>query len=354
MRRRFLAGLALVGLVGVLAMAGPIVTVDQPEYDYGTIGLGKMVRHTFTVRNTGDAMLEIFRVRASCGCTTTELIKTRLQPGETVPLEVLVVADHGTIKNVRVYLYTNAPDQDGVANVDQTDIDLTLRVYGDVDPKQAYELAPFELAYDLMLLIDVRDAAAYASNHLAGAVNVAPDQIVALLAGYPKNALIVVYDLAGEAADGAVQQLVSAGYLSSYYLQGGVSRWVEVQGDRYLAQASPLPSSTTGISGGSSGRPFNIGALNADYYVLIDVRDPSDYAAGHLAGAVNAPLSQLSHWIARLPSVARVILYDDDGGSTAVSAYQAFARAGFSRVYTLIGGLSEWIHQYGNSYVIRL
>jgi len=351
MKRGLLVGCLLLVVWGVVATAGPEIAVDQPVHDYGSIGQGYMVKHTFVLQNTGDQMLEIVRVRASCGCTTTELSTDRLAPGASVPLEVLVLADHGTTKNVSIYVFTNAPDQYGNSNDDRDDPDITLRVLGAITPKQEYELAPYELAYDLMLLIDVRDAASYAANHLMGAINIPADELITHMPRLPKSAFLIVYDLAGEAADASVQTLINAGYMSAYYLSGGLSRWGDVRGDRYLVHAAPLPTAGGSVSGGSSGRPFNQGMLDSKFYVLIDLRDSDSYAAGHLAGAMNVPSAQLPQWFDRIPRESRVILYDDDG-SLSVAAYQALRNAGYTRPSVLLGGLNEWIYQYGNPYVM--
>jgi len=351
MKRALLIGCLLLVVWGVVAAAGPEITVDQPVHDYGSIGQGYMVKHTFVLQNTGDQMLEIIRVRASCGCTTTELTTDRMAPGASVPLEVLVLADHGTTKNVSIYVYTNAPDGYGNSNDDRDDPDITLRVRGAITPKQEYELAPYEFAYDLMLLVDVRDADSYASNHLIGAISVPADELITHMPRLPRSALLIVYDLAGEAADAAVQTLVNAGYMSTYYLSGGLSRWVDVQGDRYLVHAAPLPTASGNVSGGSSGRPYNQSTLNSRFYVLIDLRDSVSYAAGHLAGAMNIPPAELPQWFDRIPHDAKVILYDD-AGSITVAAYQMLINAGFTRAFVLLGGLNEWIHQYGTQYVM--
>ena len=347
MRRALQIGCLLLVVWGVAAMAGPKIYVDQPEYDYGSIGQGYMVKHTFMLQNTGDRELEIVRVRASCGCTTTELSTDRLAPGASVPLEVLVLADHGITKSVSIHVYTNAPDRYGKANDDRNDPDITLRVRGAITPKQDHELAPYELTYDLMFLIDVRNADSYAANHLMGAISIPADELTTHMPRLPRIALIIVYDLGGEAADEAVQTLVNAGYMSTYYLSGGLSRWVDVQGDRFLVHATPLPTANGNVSGGSSGRPYNQNTLNSRFYVLIDLRDSASYAAGHLAGAMNIRPSELPQWFDRIPHDANVILYDD-AGSITVAAYQMLINAGFTSPSVLLGGLNEWIHQYGN------
>lgn len=354
MQKGLLIGCLLLVVWGIVAMAGPELTVDQPDYDFGTIGLGYMVKHTFMLQNTGDERMEIVYVRASCGCTTTDLPTTSLAPGESVPLEVLVLADHGTTKGVTIYVHTNAPDIYGVANNDRADYDIKLYVRGLISPpKQDYEIAPFELAYDLQVIIDVRDAASFAANHLMGAINIPADELTGQLGGLPKGALVVVVDLAGEAADAAVQTLVSAGFMSAYYLQGGMSRWADIQGDRFMMYEAPLPTSSGSVSSGSTGRPWNQGQLRSDLYVLIDLRDADAYAAGHLAGAMNIPPAELSQWIDRFPREARIIVYDDDGTLTA-AAYQVLDNAGFSRPYVLLGGLNEWIYQYGSAFITQL
>ena len=351
MRKRLLIGCLLLVGIGVVAMATPKISVSPMEYDFGSIGLGYMVKHTFMLENTGTDVLEIVRVRASCGCTTTDLPTDHLAPGESVPLEVLVLADHGTSKNVSIYVYTNGPDIFGVENDDRTEHDIKLYVRGAITPKQEYEIAPFELAYDMMVLIDVRDEADYAANHLMGAINIPADELAIRMDILPKGALIIVYDLAGESADAAVQTLVGAGYLSAYYLQGGLSRWAAVQGDRYMVYAAPLPSDSGSIAGGGSGRPYNQGTLNSDFYVLIDVRDAEAYAAGHIAGAINIPMSELDQWFDRIPQVAKIIVYGEDTAQ-AQAAYQQLDDAGFSRPYVLIGGLDEWAYQYGNQFIL--
>lgn len=347
MRKGLLIGCLLLVVCGVAATAGPEITVEQPDYNFGSIGLGYLVKHTFVLQNTGDQTLEIVYVRAWCGCTATELPTNYLAPGASVPLEVLVLADKGTTKNVRIDVHTNAPDIYGRPNDDRDDPDITLHVLGAITPKQDYEIAPFELADEMFLLIDVRDADSYAANHLIGAINIPADELTTRMTGLSKSDYLIVYDLTGVDADAAVQTLVDAGYRSAYYLQRGISYWAEVYGDQYLVNEAPLPTASESTWGGSSGRPYNPSRLMTDFYVLVDLRDADSYAAGHLAGAMNIPPAQLQQWFDRIPRDANVILYDDDG-SMAVAAYQTLRNAGFTGPSVLLGGLNEWIYQYGS------
>ncbi len=353
MRTRLLIGCLLLMVMAVPILATPVITVDHPEYDFGSITLGRMVKHTFTVRNAGDATLEIFRVFASCGCATTDLATDRLAPGQSMDLEVLVVADHGTSKDVSIRIYSNAPGADGRANDDRSDADFTMHVRGAITPKMDYELVPADLAYDLLVLIDLRDAAAYDANHLLGAIHIPVSSLMSSMADLPRDLRYIAYDHAGEIADGSAQALANAGYLFAYYMKGGISRWAEIQGDRFLVNETPLPTSANVILTDTSGRSYDVGTVNSDYYLLVDVRDAADYALGHIVGAVNIPAAQLAQWFDRIPKSTHVIVYDGDGGATSLGAYQALVARGNTNVSVLLGGMEEWTFQYGDVYVTR-
>ncbi|WP_306643621.1 DUF1573 domain-containing protein [Sanyastnella coralliicola] len=61
----------------------PEITFDVPEFDYGTIAEGEVVRHNFEFENTGDAPLLISKVESTCGCTVMkDWPKEPIQPGE--------------------------------------------------------------------------------------------------------------------------------------------------------------------------------------------------------------------------------------------------------------------------------
>ena len=87
------------------------------------------------------------------------------------------------------------------------------------------------------------------------------------------------------------------------------------------------------------------------FYLLIDLREAEEYAAGHLMGAINIPYAQLEEWIDRLPRVL-TILYDEDG-SLSDQAAQTLEEAGFYEAKSLFGGLDEWTRRYKDKYVLE-
>jgi len=50
---------------GATAPSGPppVIACDQPSYDFGTVGDGTEVTHTFVVKNTGQGPLKIQRAQ---------------------------------------------------------------------------------------------------------------------------------------------------------------------------------------------------------------------------------------------------------------------------------------------------
>ena len=76
---------------------------------------------------------------------------------------------------------------------------------------------------------------------------------------------------------------------------------------------------------------------------LLDVREPAEFAAGHILGAKNLPLAQLGARAAELDKwKARPIIVYCDGGGRAARALPLLRQRGFSEVYNLNGGFPGW------------
>ena len=59
----------------------PILTLDEVEFDFGTINEGDIVKKEFSFQNTGTAPLLILNASSSCGCTVPEWPKDPIAPG---------------------------------------------------------------------------------------------------------------------------------------------------------------------------------------------------------------------------------------------------------------------------------
>lgn len=86
--------------------------------------------------------------------------------------------------------------------------------------------------------------------------------------------------------------------------------------------------------------PAKAGKLG-DYYVL-DIRAPADYAAGHIAGAVNVPLGDLAkpHVLAAFPTDRRILVICYTG-HTASIATAILGLLGYD-AWTLRFGMLSW------------
>ncbi len=76
--------------------------------------------------------------------------------------------------------------------------------------------------------------------------------------------------------------------------------------------------------------------------VLVDVREPDEYAQGHLPGAVNLPRAMACVADAALAEPSRrMVLYCRTGGRSALAA-DSLRQLGFTDVCSLAGGFEAW------------
>lgn len=75
--------------------------------------------------------------------------------------------------------------------------------------------------------------------------------------------------------------------------------------------------------------------------VVVDVRDPDEWATGHAAGALHVPLSQLAARQGELPREREVLLICASGGRSKVAA-ELLTRSGHARASSVGGGTAAW------------
>jgi adenylyltransferase/sulfurtransferase len=74
---------------------------------------------------------------------------------------------------------------------------------------------------------------------------------------------------------------------------------------------------------------------------IVDVREPREFSAGHLRGAVNIPLASLSQRLAEIPPQSSVV-FVCRSGSRSQTACELAARAGRAELADLEGGMLAW------------
>ncbi len=78
--------------------------------------------------------------------------------------------------------------------------------------------------------------------------------------------------------------------------------------------------------------------------VLLDVREPQEWAIGRIEGAILMPLGNLSYRIGELSTADEIVAYCRSG-SRSRKAVQALRDAGFRKVKNLTGGILAWSEQ---------
>ncbi len=78
--------------------------------------------------------------------------------------------------------------------------------------------------------------------------------------------------------------------------------------------------------------------------VLVDVREPGEWAIGHLPGARLIPRAELAERLTELASAPAIVVYCKTGARSAM-AQRLLLDLGFDRVRNLRGGLDAWARQ---------
>ena len=79
------------------------------------------------------------------------------------------------------------------------------------------------------------------------------------------------------------------------------------------------------------------------HYLLVDVRQPAEYAAVHIPGAVLMPLMELESRLFDLPDDRELVFYCRTGARSQVAAMLATeAELSDKRIYNLVGGILGW------------
>ncbi len=66
----------------------PRIRVEPERFDFGDVLPGKTLRKEFTIRNFGNAPLELENVSTTCGCTAALAGAKRVEPGGSTSLRV--------------------------------------------------------------------------------------------------------------------------------------------------------------------------------------------------------------------------------------------------------------------------
>lgn len=179
-------------------------------------------------------------------------------------------------------------------------------------------------------ILDVRDAAEYAKGHLAGSINVGLGGQFATWAGTVLDRVrpIVIIAEPGREQEAALR----LGRIGFDHVKGYLQEGMES-----LAARPDLVSLTERVSA-----PIVAEELaSEDSPLLLDIRNPYEWAGRHIEGSVNIPLNHLQERIGEIPRNRRIAVHCAGGYRSSIAA-SILHRYGLTQLIEMAGGLAAW------------
>jgi DMSO/TMAO reductase YedYZ molybdopterin-dependent catalytic subunit/rhodanese-related sulfurtransferase/glyoxylase-like metal-dependent hydrolase (beta-lactamase superfamily II) len=183
-------------------------------------------------------------------------------------------------------------------------------------------------------LVDVRGAAETAGGTIPGAVEIPLAVLADSLDALDRDLPVVAYCASGYRSQVAASRLAAAGFRDVSDLLGGYSAWaaaglpVARGPDQVAGARTPQVSARTAASLVEAGA------------ILLDVREPGEWPAGHAPGAMLIPMGEVhAHWD-ELPQNKRIVVVCRSGGRSAAIT-DALRSHGYDAV-NLTGGMCAW------------
>lgn len=213
---------------------------------------------------------------------------------------------------------------------------LNTREHATLDRNLEQVLHPIDLDDVLSLgdagaqILDVRDPAEYAKGHLAGSINIGLGGQYATWAGtvLDRTKPIVIISEPGREQEAALR-LGRIGFDHvKGFLEGGMTA---------LADRSDLVWPTERLAA-----PVVAEELAGDNPpLLLDVRNPREWAAKHIDGSLNVPLNHLQERLAEIPRDRRIAVHCAGGYRSSIAA-SILHQNGITHLIEMAGGLAAW------------
>lgn len=207
-------------------------------------------------------------------------------------------------------------------------------------------------------LIDVREPNEYAEGHIPGAVNIPIRTLAQNLDKVPTDQPVLVYCASGHRAGMATAALRELGYDNVRAFSGGWKAWsganeavsTEATAAGSFTPKEVAPELLAAVDAFLAAIPdgyYSLGtveklqeAIDAGA-VVIDVREPNEYAEGAIPGAINIPLRTLVANLDQIPQDKPVVTYCASGFRSAL-ANGILHTLGYDNVRSFPPGYGAW------------
>jgi rhodanese-related sulfurtransferase/glyoxylase-like metal-dependent hydrolase (beta-lactamase superfamily II) len=179
-------------------------------------------------------------------------------------------------------------------------------------------------------ILDVRDAAEYAKGHLAGSINVGLGGQYATWAGTVLNRdklIVIIAEPAREQEAALRLGRIGFDHVKGY-LRGGLEA---------LAGREDLVWPTERVTAPMVAEEL----ASADPPLVLDIRNPREWATKHIAGSVNIPLNHLQERIAEIPRDRDIAVHCAGGYRSSIAA-SILHQYGITHLIEMAGGLAAW------------
>jgi len=213
---------------------------------------------------------------------------------------------------------------------------LNTRERATLDRNLEQVLHPLELAEVLGMgdagaqLLDVREAAEYAKGHLAGSINIGLGGQYATWAGTVLDRVkpIVIIAEPGRQQEAALR----LGRIGFDHVRGYLNGGMEALAGRpdlvWPTERASAPMVAEELAGAAPP-------------LLLDIRNPREWATRHIDGSVNVPLNHLQERIAEIPRDRRIAVHCAGGYRSSIAA-SILHQYGITNLIEMAGGLAAW------------
>lgn len=185
-------------------------------------------------------------------------------------------------------------------------------------------------------LIDTRVKTEFAAGFIPNSIHIEGNNSFATWAGWFLNYEEQFILLADESQlDDLTRKLMRIGLDNIFGYIPSTKSWLETGGSLEKANVISL----------TEFKPL----LTEKDLEIIDVRNATEYNAGHIAGAKNIFVGTIQDNLDKISKDKKVVIHCQSGARAAI-AYSLLAKNGFKNVLNYSGGMSEWINE-GNPIV---
>ncbi|HEX3049926.1 MAG TPA: rhodanese-like domain-containing protein [Aggregatilineaceae bacterium] len=207
------------------------------------------------------------------------------------------------------------------------------------------------------LLIDVRTPDEWAAGYIPGAVHMPLESFMSFAAELPtdKAANLVVYCKGGHRGNMAATMLRTLGYTNVRNLSGGIGGWttagLAIEGAAPAEPAAELDLVAL-LDSYITGLPNTFNAVKASDLavelaetpdlLLVDVRTVDEYIEGHIEGAINIPITEITAHLDMLPELEQPMVIYCGSGHRSAMAMTVFNLLGYVNARNMLGGVKAW------------